>query len=137
MRFGGDGVEKQVVRNKMIRFVLGNDDVESTLAEGNMGKERQKLLKGPKQLVSITTLSFFFCVFLCFFELLCFFFNYHKIELFQIPTIDVEQRSCASASHLYGCDVDQTFVEHRPAAFRGGVKCEIHPQPRNKKRNTW
>ena len=79
----------------VISSILGNDDVESTLAEGNMGKESQKFLKVLKQLWSI---EFPFS-------------NYNRVDLFQIPIIDVEQRPCTSASHLRGSDIDQTFVE--------------------------
>lgn len=84
--------------------VFGNDDVESTFTAGNIGKERQKILKFPKQLISV------FCC---------------KSNRFPIPIVDVEQRSCTSASHLNGRDIDENSIDFIPEGFRIGVTNEI------------
>lgn len=110
MRFGVDGVKKQVVRRKMVRMlkVFGNDDIESTFTAGNIGKERQKILKFPKQLISVIV-----------------WFSYRKSKRFPIPIIDVEQRSCTSASHLNGRDIDENSINFIPEGFWIGVTDEI------------
>ena len=114
MRFGVDGVKKQVVRRKMVRIlkVFGNDNVESTFAAGNIGKERQKILKITKQLSSM----FFLPSFLT---------RYRKLSQYSIPVIDVEQRTYTSASHLSGRDIDDNSVDIIPKGYWIGVTDEI------------
>ena len=87
---------------------IANDYVESGFAKGNMGKERQKCLTFPKQRSFVQ----FFAV-------------NRSVKHSKKGMVDVERRSCSSASHLGGSDTNEHIVNLLPVGYRNGVKDEI------------
>jgi hypothetical protein len=115
LRIGVDGVEKQDVRNKMSPNKYANDYVESGFEKGNMGKERQKCLTSLKQRKFVLL------------------FEAHRNAKRRLQRmVDVERRSCTSASHLSGSDINQHIFKLLPVSKRIGVKDEI-VRPQNSK----
>ena len=90
---------------------FGNDDVESIFVKGIMGKERQKILKSPKQQNHVWCVD-----------------PRSNRTIKKDPThiVDVETRSCnTTASHLSDSYTNQIFVEKISPGRRIGLEDEI------------